>query len=75
MSLRKNGIKAEHGRSYEAHRKKQISHISTNMETTNGLFGTLLCSYLSRIEATSREWRPGGTPTNNYSLVSQVYQT
>ncbi len=33
---------------------KQISHVSTNMETIIGLFRTLLCSYLSSIEATSR---------------------
>jgi hypothetical protein len=47
------------------HMEKQISHISTNMETTIGLFGTLFWSYLSSIEATSREWRPGGSPTND----------
>ncbi len=57
--------KAEHDRFFEAHGKKQISHVSTNMETTIGLFGTLLCSYLSSIEATSPTWWPGGTPTND----------
>ena len=46
--------KAEHDRFYEAYEKKQISHVSANMETTIGLFETLLCSYLSSIEATSR---------------------
>ena len=43
---------------FTKHMKKQISHVSTNMETTSGLFGTLLCSYLCSIEATSPEWRP-----------------
>ena len=67
--------KAEHDRFYEAHGKKQILHVSTNMETTIGLFGTLICSYLSSIEATSREWRPVEPSTKDWSLVSQVYQT
>ena len=49
--------KVEHDRFYEAPGKKQISHVSTNMETSIGLFGTLICSYLSSIEATSRSFR------------------
>ena len=50
---------------FTKHMRKQISHVSTNMETTIELFGTLLCSYLSSIEATSREWRPLEPSTND----------
>ncbi len=54
------------------HRRNMIV-FTKHMETAIGLFGTLLCSYLSSIEATNREWRPEETPKNDYSLVSQVY--